>query len=194
MPLLLVLQRDSWLLLFEDQTSTWLSNSNHVTQKIHCNIFKYCFRSGLVFQLGYTESQAAFDNAVILYILGRSKLEWLHMIVLIVFIILRLLFLLFWLLQATIWCIIWKPLWNLAANIPTPACKVFVYTHCCTNMQRLVNFCWIKNWLWVLMCLQKALLDIMCLKGGSPWYFLWEDMYCVLEKNDKVPLLWSPPF
>lgn len=43
MPLLLVLRRDSWLLLFKDQTSPWLSSSSHVTEKIDCPIFKYCF-------------------------------------------------------------------------------------------------------------------------------------------------------
>lgn len=44
----------------------------------------------------------------------------------------------------------------------------------------------------MLMCLQEALLDIMCMKGGSPWYFLWEDMYCELEGTDKVNTLHLP--
>lgn len=76
MPLLLVLQRDSWLLLFQDQTSTWLSSSSHVTEKIYCNIFKYRFCFALVLQLCYRGGRAMFDNAFILFILGLSKLEW----------------------------------------------------------------------------------------------------------------------
>lgn len=36
MPLTLGLWRDSWLLLFKDQTSTWLSSSSHVTELIGC--------------------------------------------------------------------------------------------------------------------------------------------------------------
>lgn len=40
-----------WLLLYKDQTSTWLSSSSHVTQQLHCNIFKQCFCRGLVFLL-----------------------------------------------------------------------------------------------------------------------------------------------
>lgn len=72
MPLLLVLQRDSWLLLYKDQTSTWLSSYGHVTQKIYCNIFKQCFCSGLVLQLDCSEVRAVFDYAFILFILSEQ--------------------------------------------------------------------------------------------------------------------------
>lgn len=48
MPLQLVLQRDSWLLLFVVLTSTWLSTSSHVTEKIYCNIFEHHFCRALV--------------------------------------------------------------------------------------------------------------------------------------------------
>lgn len=89
MPLLLVLRRDSWLLFYKDQTSTWLSSYSHVTQKIYCNIFKYCFCSGLVLKLSRSDGRAVFDNAFILFILGLSILEWLHVIV---FIFLKILF------------------------------------------------------------------------------------------------------
>lgn len=66
MPLQLVLQRDSWLLLFVVQTSTWLSSSSHVTEKIYCNIFKYRFCTALVLRLCRRELQATFDNTFIL--------------------------------------------------------------------------------------------------------------------------------
>lgn len=38
-----------WLLLYKDQTSTWLSSYSHVTQRLLCNIFKQRFCRGLVF-------------------------------------------------------------------------------------------------------------------------------------------------
>ncbi len=142
MPLPLVLQRDSWLLLYKDQTSTWLSSCSHVTQKIYCNIFKHCFCSGVCTSVWLQWRPSSVQ--CFLFILGLSKLEWLHMIVIIVFIPLLLLFFFpfhnYWQPSGVLFESLYEISQWISAHLSglnwwAVACKLLVCSHCCTRMQ-----------------------------------------------------------